>query len=65
MIDTKYSVEQAKKLFGGRIIDIFTDEDENYWGIKVKTKNKTFVVWVDQDTEGNGPGHLNITEANA
>jgi hypothetical protein len=65
MNETRYSVEQAKKLFGGKIVEVFTDTNEEYWGFKVKVRKQTYMVWVDRDTEGNGPGHLKVEKDNA
>ena len=54
------SEEIQKHLVGAKIVSALVDSENDYFGFRVKKGNKEFSVWVDQDPEGNGCGHLNI-----
>lgn len=60
MKEVEYSSQNAVKLVGGRITGVFTDKNKEHWGFTVVKNNKKMSVWVEQDTEGNGPGDLFI-----
>lgn len=61
---TEYEAEQIKKtILGGFIDQVVVSKDKESFGFMVSKGNERFTVWVDQDPEGNGPGHLNIEEA--
>lgn len=65
--DVAYMNKQILSLLvGGKIVESILSSsqygDESF-GFKVKAKNgKTFLVWVDCDSEGNGHGWLDIQE---
>jgi len=53
--------EIVKNLIGATITSSILDEENDYFGFRVKNKEgKEMNVWVDCDPEGNGCGHLNI-----
>jgi hypothetical protein len=55
--------EYLNQIVGGTIERIMTDRDApEYYGLIVKMPDGSpTTVWVLQDPEGNGPGHLDIT----
>lgn len=58
--EVEHEVKQAGKLVEGRIIRVIFTEDKSAWGFIVWKDGAQYVVWVDADPEGNGPGHLDI-----
>ena len=54
------SEEIQKHLVGAKIVSALVDSENDYFGFRVQKGGKEFSVWVDQDPEGNGCGHLNI-----
>jgi len=50
-----------KRLLGGTITKTLLSEDGKTFGFQVQKAGKTLDIWVDQDPEGNGPGHLSIS----
>jgi len=65
----KYMIEQLQPFRGavlGRPVTEDTDNGsppEGFFGLTLKRKDgKAFVLWVNCDPEGNGPGWLDIQE---
>lgn len=48
----------AKQLVGSTITAAI--EENKFFGFEAQKDGKTFRVWVDDGSEGNGPGHLKI-----
>jgi hypothetical protein len=60
-----YEGEHLKKLVGGKITGVIRSgkigDRETFYGFEVEHPDgKKQSVWIQQDPEGNGPGHLNI-----
>jgi hypothetical protein len=63
-----YVGEHLKKLVGGKITGVVRDgkigDRETTYGLAVELPDgKKKDVWIQQDPEGNGPGHLDISDA--
>jgi hypothetical protein len=58
--NVKFAIKQAsEKLVGRTIVGTVESSDGESWGLQIKdAKGRLSNVWVDQDTEGNGPGWL-------
>jgi len=62
----RYTSERISELLvGGKIERSIVDENEGFPGFLVSNKGKNFLVWVSMDSEGNGPGWLDIEEVTA
>ena len=65
MTDTqKYYFNYLKPLIGGKITKLIVDptDEGTYLGFIVEKNKQTFEVVGLSDAEGNGAGHLQITE---
>lgn len=57
----EYEAEQiGQHLIGAKIINAVVDNDKEYFGFNVLIKGRTVTCWINQDPEGNGPGHIEI-----
>jgi hypothetical protein len=61
MNECEYEAEQiANNLVGFTITEALLSPDAESFGFRCVRGKQTKEVWVDQDPEGNGPGHLSI-----
>lgn len=62
MTQVEFERKKAEVLRGGTIMNVFTDSNDEFWGIQVLTKDKVYAVWINRDPEGNGPGSIEVME---
>ena len=54
------------QLLGWTVIGLAVDNSESLtWGLRLKKGKKEKTAWILCDSEGNGPGHLDIEDASA
>jgi hypothetical protein len=62
--DIKFASDNVlKRLVGATITESILTEDGESYGFRAEKGGKSFIVWVDCDPEGNGPGWLQIEDA--
>jgi hypothetical protein len=61
-----YTFEHLEQLIGFTVTRIVKAEDDEYtegsYGLVLEKDGKKKQAWIDQDPEGNGPGHLDIED---
>lgn len=58
---SEHEAQQIREtILGGFIDSVTITRDKEGFGFTVSKGKENFVVWVDSDPEGNGPGHLSI-----
>jgi hypothetical protein len=55
-----YADKVTNALAGFEIVRGIMDEKSNSWGMLVKKGDVKYIVWIDMDEEGNGPGAISI-----
>ena len=60
--ETAFMVDKVQVLNDGIIEGAIVDDGGEFWGLRVRVNDKLFSVWVNRDSEGNGPGWLDIIE---
>ena len=59
--DSEYMANAInEKLAGAKISGAILNADKSSFGFRVVNHGKQYLVWVDCDAEGNGPGWLDI-----
>ena len=57
----QFYLKQLNQLVGGKIINLISDQEEEFFGIVVRKEDGEMVkVWFLKDDEGNGPGSFEI-----
>jgi hypothetical protein len=62
MTNQQAELKQLRPMVGGTITKLLEGNDGESFGFQVTKGKTTHTVWVDQDPEGNGPGHLDISK---
>jgi hypothetical protein len=61
-----YMFEYLEQLLGHTVIRVVKAKDSEYtegsYGLVLECNGKKKQAWIDQDPEGNGPGHLDIED---
>ena len=61
-LNADYMAKEIHAKLVGTIITQPVLDGEGNFGFQCASKEGTFIVWVDRDPEGNGPGWLKIVE---
>lgn len=66
MSDATYLFDKLQRLLDGVLIDLVVSQDQNdgeeYLGLIIDKDGTNYILWVEQDPEGNGPGWLSVGE---
>ena len=58
--DVKYCAKQLKALVGGKIVSVIESDDGESFGFRTTKGDQLYDVWIDRDSEGNGPGWVSV-----